>query len=321
MIYIGLATASISIVMLIFWVYRSISIKKHFARHRWNDFDKELSSRNALEQTELQYSSEIVPSSQKPSSAMPSGRLFKQLEQRLVQGNIYLHPGEFILIVLIWGIIIGAILYIISKSLSMFILGIIIVILLSLMYLNSCRQKKIRDFNNQIVDMLALVSNGLKAGYSLFQSVGIVAREMQPPMSQEFGRMMKQVNMGMSVEDALIGLTERIESEDLDLAVTAILIQRQVGGNLSEVLDNISHTIRERVILKNQLKVLTSQGKLSGFIICLLAPVLALIIYLMNPEFIIIMVKEPLGIVMIGIAILLQIIGILFIKKIVNIKL
>jgi len=138
-------------------------------------------------------------------------------------------------------------------------------------------------------------------------------------MSREFGRMLRQINMGLPLEDALNELLDRVKSPDLELVVTAILIQRQVGGNLSEVLDNISHTIRERVVLKNQVKVLTSQGRLSGIIISLLAPALAFIIYLMNPEFMVVLVKEPIGIIMLIVAVFLQIIGVVFIRRIVDI--
>ena len=186
-------------------------------------------------------------------------------------------------------------------------------------HLNSRRQRKVRRFDNQIVDMLTLISNGLKAGFSLLQTIGIVAQDMQPPMSREFGRMLRQINMGLPLEDALNELLDRVKNPDLELVVTAILIQRQVGGNLSEVLDNISYTIRERVVLKNQVKVLTSQGRLSGIIISLLAPALAFIIYLMNPEFMVVLVKEPIGIIMLIVAVFLQIIGVVFIRRIVDI--
>lgn len=321
MIYFGLAAIFISILLIAFSTYMLISLKINIGRHRWENYNKILYNQVAIEHISKQTPPRGQNTNTKSLGAINSSRIYVGLEQKLAQGNIFLHPGEFILIAFLGGLILGAILFFVTRALIMLILGLVISAILSIVYLNSCRKKKIQDFNNQIVDMLALVSNGLKAGYSFFQSIGIVAREMQPPISEEFGKMMKQISMGMSAEDALNDLTGRIDSEDLELVVTAILIQRQVGGNLSEVLDNISHTIRERIMLKNQIKVFTAQGRLSGLVISMLAPLLALVIFIMNPDFILIMITEPLGIVMIAMAILFQIIGILFIRKIVNIKL
>lgn len=320
MIYVGLASVVISIYLAVLFLHRLISFRRHVGRQRWEDFQRQLYNQSMEIQSPIEDEAKDIFALQKPKGFFSSIGMYKALEQKLAQGDIYLHPGEFILIVSVWGIILGSILFFISDTFLLFIMGIAIAVLIGNMYINSRRYKKIRDFNNQIVDMLALVSNGMKAGYSFFQSIGIVARDMQPPMSQEFSRMMKQINMGLTVEEALNELVKRVESPDLELVVTAILIQRQVGGNLSEVLDNISYTIRERIILKNQVKVLTSQGRLSGVIVSLLAPALALIIYLMNPEFMAVMIKEPLGIIMIVIAVILQIIGVIFIRRIVNIE-
>ena len=319
MIYVGLAATTISIYFVVLSIYRTIYLRRHIGRQRWEDFHRELQNRTTEIESPVQTQDKDIFAHQKPRGPLASTKLYKILEQRLAQGDIYLHPGEFILIVSFWGIVLGGILFFISRSLLLFILAFVMAILFGNIRINSRRDKKIRDFNNQIVDMLALVSNGMKAGYSFFQTIEIVARDMQPPMSQEFNRMMKQINMGLTVEEALNELVQRIESPDLQLVVTAILIQRQVGGNLSDVLDSISYTIRERIMLKNQVKVLTSQGRLSGVIVSLLAPALAFIIYLMNPDFMMVMIKEPLGIIMIIMAVILQIIGVLFIRRIVNI--
>ncbi len=245
---------------------------------------------------------------------------FRGLEKRLAQAHLFFRPMEYLLLVFIMGIFLGGILYIFSRILVSFVLGILMAILFGFLYLNTRKQKRLKKFNSQIVDMLGLVANGLRAGYSFLQSIEIVAREMQPPMSYEFTRMMRQVNLGLTVEEALKELLDRMESDDLDLVVTAILIQRQVGGNLSEIFDTISHTIRERIKLKNQVKVLTVQGKMSGIIISLLVPILGLVIFMLNPEFLTIMIREPIGIFMIFMAFILQVIGAYFIRKITGIE-
>jgi tight adherence protein B len=319
MLYAGLAAIVLSVYLVALLIYRVINTRRHIGRQRLEDYQREIWQESPEAQLSLGEESRDIFESKKSKGLFSSTRAYKSLENKLAQGDIYLYPGEFVLIVLVWRAILGGLLYLISRIPMMFILGVIMSIIFGNIHLNSRMQRKVRAFNNQIVDMLTLMSNGLKAGFSLLQTIGIVSEDMQPPISREFGRMLRQINMGLPLEDGLNELLDRVKSPDLELVVTAILIQRQVGGNLSEVLDNISHTIRERVILKNQVKVLTSQGRLSGIIISLLAPALAFIIYMMNPEFMVVLVKEPLGIVMLVVAVILQIIGVVFIRRIVDI--
>jgi tight adherence protein B len=148
----------------------------------------------------------------------------------------------------------------------------------------------------------------------------MVAKDMRPPMSLEFKKMIRQINLGMSVEEALRSLSERIESQDMDLVVTAILIQRQIGGNLAEILDKISDTINGRIKLKRDISTKTAQGRLSGLVLILFVPGLALMIYMMNPKFFNILVTNPIGWALIIITVLLQFIGIYSISKIIKIE-
>jgi len=159
----------------------------------------------------------------------------------------------------------------------------------------------------------------LKSGYGFVQALNLVAKEANPPASEEFRRVIRENNVGSSIEEALNRLVERMDSEDLDLVVTAVLIQRQVGGNLSVILDQISSTIRERLSLQGQIKALTAQGKLGGAIISLLPVALGLVFYFLQPEMMTGFVTHPLGIGLIALGIFWQSIGIFIIWKIVNI--
>ncbi|HYE79908.1 MAG TPA: type II secretion system F family protein, partial [bacterium] len=136
----------------------------------------------------------------------------------------------------------------------------------------------------------------------------------------EFRRMMREINLGLAVEDALDHLTERVPSEDLDLVVTSVKIQRTVGGNLAEVLDKIIHTIRERIRIKGEIATLTAQGKLQGIILTLLPPAMMFGIYCMAPDFMSPLFTTLIGKLMLGWAFILQAIGAFMINKIVNIK-
>jgi tight adherence protein B len=140
-------------------------------------------------------------------------------------------------------------------------------------------------FENQLPDTLGLWVNALRSGYSVLQSMEAISRDAPEPTSTEFKRVVQEVQLGIDMEDALEHLLNRLDSEDLDLVVTAVNIQREVGGNLAEILDVISHTIRERIKLKGEIRVLTAQGRITGYLISGLPIILALFLYVINPGY------------------------------------
>lgn len=188
-----------------------------------------------------------------------------------------------------------------------------------ILWLRRRQQKRMQRFNDQIADALVLISNSLKAGYGFMQAVELVARESPPPIKTEFGRVLKEINLGMTTEESLERMVERVASPDWDLVVTAMLIQRQIGGNLSEILDNITYTIRERIRIKGEVKTLTASGRLSGLVIGFLPVVLTLFMLMINPEYILLLFQDPRGQFMLGFAILAEIMGILIIQRIIRI--
>lgn len=149
------------------------------------------------------------------------------------------------------------------------------------------RQQKLRlvKFNDQLSDMLNLMVNGLRAGYSVMQAMEAISKELPSPINDEFRRVVQEMQIGISMETALENLLRRIPSADLDFVITAINVQREVGGNLSEILDNISFTIRERVRIKGEVRVLTSQVRTSGSVLSLIPFGLTLILWFLNPEY------------------------------------
>lgn len=153
------------------------------------------------------------------------------------------------------------------------------------MYVGYQQRKRLRNFDNQLGDMLNLVVNGLRAGYSPMQAMESVARELPPPISVEFQRVVQEIQLGLPQEAALANLTRRVPSADLDFVVTAMNVQREVGGNLAEILDNISHTIRERVRIKGEIATLTAQGQITAWVISLLPIGLALLLWIINRSY------------------------------------
>ncbi|MFZ5826351.1 MAG: type II secretion system F family protein [Bacillota bacterium] len=175
-------------------------------------------------------------------------------------------------------------------------------------------------FTHQLPDALAIVSNALRSGYSFLQAMDVVSREMPAPISKEFSLVLREARVNIPLEEALTHMVQRVQSPDLDLVVTAVLIQRQVGGNLSEVLDKIGGTVKDRVRLQGEVRTLTAQGRLSGWIVSLLPVVLALAEQAIMPGVLNPFVTHPLGMLLLAVAIIMQFIGIMMIRKMVNME-
>ncbi|HEX9745712.1 MAG TPA: type II secretion system F family protein [bacterium] len=226
------------------------------------------------------------------------------------------YVGLYFLITLVPGLI-G---YALTKTVPGFLMLGLPGLVIPRFYVKWRQFQRIKRIDGQLVDALILISNALKSGYSFLQGMELVAEEAPKPISQEFRRMLRETNLGYPLEQALDGVSERVPSEDLDLVITVVKIQRQIGGNLAEVLDKIIHTIRERIRIKGEINTLTAQGKLQGIILTLLPPAMCVGIYMMAPDFMSPLFTTMLGKLMLGVAFVLQMIGGFMIRKIVDIK-
>ncbi len=187
-------------------------------------------------------------------------------------------------------------------------------------YVNMRITRQLHKFNDQLADMLTMVSNSLRAGFGLLQGIDLAAEQSQPPMSTELRHLLRDTRMGASIETALESMGERVGSYDMDVVITAILIQRSVGSNLSEVLDTVAHTIRERARIQGEINTLTAQKKLSGLIIGLMPPAFVVMMLLVSFEYMSALFTDPLGRFLLIVAIVLDIVGILIIKRIVSVE-
>jgi tight adherence protein B len=178
---------------------------------------------------------------------------------------------------------------------------------------------RIRRFSNQLPDALTLIASSLRSGYSFLRAIQVVAQEMPDPISEEFRRAVAESNLGVPTEQALGRMVERMPSYDLDLVVTAVNIQLQVGGNLAQILDTIAGTIRERVRNQREIAALTAEGKLSGWVCVGMPPIMGLIMTTLNPDYMKPLFSDPLGLMMIGVALGLQLLGGVVIKKMLSI--
>lgn len=187
-------------------------------------------------------------------------------------------------------------------------------------WLGRRQSRRVKQFNGQLPDGLTMVANSLRSGYSLLQSLDVVAKEMPKPISAEFGRVVQEAGLNVPLEESLGSLMNRVQSDDLDLMVTAVLIQREVGGNLAEVLDKIAYTIRDRIRILGEVRALTAQGRMSGIVIALLPFALCVILTLMNREYMEPFFRHPLGRAMLIVAVIMQATGIMIVRRIVNIR-
>jgi tight adherence protein B len=245
----------------------------------------------------------------------------QNLSTQLARADLRLTPGEYIIITITSILGTGLIAYVVMHRNPILTLGgLVLGFFLPRFYVKFRQAKRLRDFNSQLGDAINLLANGLRSGYSLLQAMDAVAREMPPPISDEFQRVVREIGLGLSNERAMNNMLRRIPSDDLDLMITAINVQHEVGGNLAEILEVISHTIRERIRIKGEIRVLTSQQMLSGYVVSFLPIGLGLILYAMNPEYMGAMFQEPCGWAMMAVGIISMTIGFIAIRKIVNIE-
>lgn len=186
-------------------------------------------------------------------------------------------------------------------------------------YLRMRMSQQVRKFNNQLEGMLTMVSGSLRAGFGLQQALDLAAEQLQPPMSTELHRLQRDTRMGASIEKALENLSERVGSYDLEVVITAILIQRSVGSNLSEVLEKVAHTIRDRVRIKGEISTLTAQKRLSGWIIGLMPAAFIVMMLAIDFEYMSPLFTDPVGRLLLIMAIGLDALGILTISRIVSV--
>jgi tight adherence protein B len=187
-------------------------------------------------------------------------------------------------------------------------------------YVKFRQRKRFRALNNQLGDTILLLSNALKAGYSFAQAMATIAKSAPAPMCDEFNRAVREMNLGITVDDALDHMNQRIRSDDFDLMVTAVQIHRVVGGNLAEILDTIAFTIRERIRIQGEIRTLTAQARASGYIITGLPFGLVAILLAISPTYMVPMFREPLGWAMLALSLIMMGIGYSIIRKIAAIE-
>jgi tight adherence protein B len=243
----------------------------------------------------------------------------EKLDARLEAAGWGLRSGEFVVATVGAGLL-GAVLAaaILKKPLLIGIVAVLGLVLPTIVLRSSLNRRgdKMRE---QLPDVLTIMASSLRAGHSFLQALDTVAREIPAPANVEFQRLVAEIRLGRPADDALEALADRVGSPDFRWAVLAVNIQREVGGNLAEILDNVSDTLRERATMRRQIGVLTAEGRLSAWVLAILPFAIALYMLAVNPEYISLLFTTQVGLFMLGVAGVLMVLGILWMRKIVDI--
>jgi tight adherence protein B len=241
------------------------------------------------------------------------------ISNRLAQASIKLTVAEYLILSACSIILGGALAFLVFRN-FLFVAGLIGGFFFPRIVVGVMKGQRLKKFNDQLGDTINLLVNSLRSGYSMPQAMETVAKDMPPPIAEEFRRVVIEIGLGVPLETALNNMLRRVDSPDLDLMITAINVQHEVGGNLAEILDIISYTIRERVRIQGEIKTLTAQGEITGYVISGLPFALTGILFLLNREYMLRMFTTPCGWIMSGIAVTIIVLGFLAMRKVVQIE-
>jgi tight adherence protein B len=246
--------------------------------------------------------------------------LAKNLEVLLYQAGVDMKVGTFVLLCLAIGAA-AMLLFIVFFGRPLFGLGLgVLVAFIPYMVVKSKKTKRTRLMEEQLPDAMDLMTSALRAGLSLPAALQLVAQEAPSPLAEEFGHTFDEQNLGLDIRDAMLNLARRIDSVDMKFFVTAVVIQRETGGNLAEIMQNIAHIVRERFRILGDVRTLTAHGRFSGVILSILPVFMAFLIAIIAPDYMMGFLKDPSGQAFLLVALVLQIIGFLWIRKVVNIR-
>ncbi|TJY40730.1 type II secretion system protein [Cohnella pontilimi] len=243
-----------------------------------------------------------------------------RIETMLAMSGVPLKPEEYVMFQWICTAFCGGFCYLLFSQIFLVPVGAVVGFMLPRLWIGKKRKERVKAFNEGLLDMLTTVIGSLRAGFSFAQALKTVVDESDGPIRDEAETVLKEMQYGTTMEDALNDWKERMPSEDLDLMIQAILIQRQIGGNLATILETIVQTIRDRGRIQRQITTLTSQGRLSGIVIGLLPIALGFVLFLIDPHYIGSLFQHPIGIGMVVAGFISGMIGFVLIRKITTIE-
>jgi tight adherence protein B len=248
-----------------------------------------------------------------------SGRV-SLLQKMLEQGNLNVRAGNFLMLCVVGAAVLGILLFIAGGNLIFGWAGAILGFFVPYAYASHRRQKRFQRFEEKFPEAIDTLARAVRAGHAFTTALEMIANEVSEPVAGEFRQLFEEQKFGLPVRDALINLAERIPLVDVKFFVTAVMLQRETGGNLAEILDNLSYVIRERFKILRQVRVHTAQGRLTMVLLMAMPPTIVLVMLTINPEFIRPLFTDPIGHALIVAGITLQTMGYFFIRRIIRIQ-
>jgi tight adherence protein B len=246
--------------------------------------------------------------------------LVKQLDRAIIQANLSYPLGVYLMTSGLLFVIGFSAASFATRWLSVRIVTGLVLGSIPILYIYWKKQKRLKRFEEQLPEALEMLARSVRAGHTFTGGLQLVGQEFDDPVSTEFNKTMDEINFGVGYEDALKNLVSRIESDDLKLFVISVIIQRTSGGNLAEILDNLSRLIRERFVLKGQVKTLTAEARLSAYILIALPFLVGFWIFFANPSYVGLLFEDPIGNTMLIIAGVMMVVGIVLMKKMTMLK-
>lgn len=311
-----ISTLFILLIMILLLEYRSRNRRALARRMRYYAGDMDTQEKPKERKPLAERFMDLLHSAGKHLSNIRHAR---GLDFKMQKAGIPLLGTEFLILLALSAFVSAAIVALVTKKLFAGFLVAIVVVVAEWVYVLLKISRREAAFTNQLGDCLMMVANAMRAGFSFLQAMDLVAKEMEPPISEEFKHVMRDIGLGASVERALDDMDKRVSSPDFSLVVTAVLIQQQVGGDLAHILDTISDTIQDRIRMRREIRTLTSQGRISGYVLGVLPFALAAFISVTNPGYLEPLFTERLGQIAIGIAVVMVLIGFIIIQRIVDI--
>lgn len=249
-------------------------------------------------------------------------RLPQMADLRLLleQGNLRWGAGTFLALTVGMAMSLGAAIFVLTGSVLYMLAAAAFGSMGPYMYIKRRKRQRLEAFEEAFPEAIDLLARSIRAGHAFATGLKVVAEESQEPVAGEFRTVFEEQKFGLPLEESMLGLADRIDLVDIRILVTAILVQRDVGGNLAEILDKISYTIRERFQIQRQIRVYTAQGRMTGYLLAVLPIIMGFLIYMLNAEYMSILFTAPVGRLLIAAALVLQVIGFIVIRRIVDIE-
>ena len=311
-----ICTIFVLLILILLLEYRSRNRQALARRMRYYAGDMDVQEKPKARKTLAERFRELLRSGGKLLSNIRHAR---GLDFKMQQAGIPLLGTEFLILLGISMAVAFVVGSFVSSRLHVGVLAALGVAMAEWAYVLFRIDRREAAFTNQLGDCLMMVANAMRAGFSFLQAMDLISKEMEPPMSEEFKHVMRDINLGASVERALDDMDKRVNSPDFSLVVTAVLIQQQVGGDLAHILDTISETIQDRIRMRREVRTLTAQGRMSGWVLAALPIVTGLLISSISPGYMDPLFNDRWGHIAIAIAVVMELVGFFVIQRIVNI--